>query len=421
MAKKHVGRSLVGLMLALNIFSAVQAQDALTTDELIHRVQFAMSTADVTELAALYNRAGNLQAHVLAAMALERVHGNFQKSNDDAKVCVGALMQSEPDVAIFCNEVLVGNLRLAGNPDESVEAEREMLKAFTGHMDAAKLSLLTSQAQTAFARPVARVVLPAGSFDIPFVSYDDSHRDVPAIKLTAHGHTVIVKADTGGNDLLLDEETAKQMGVRLTGSEGHEDGFFSGNVITQSGVLDHASFSGMDVTDIPVEVTPDKNRVIGLNILRQLRIFTLSKAGVHVFAPTDTLPTCSSPLLWASNLWGWSTKIAIPLKINGNYFPVVMDSGSGFYLSANSGRLPGLVAGSSSRLKVKDIGHDSRDVTVTHKVSEVVFGDSSIQVSVDVFDNLQVPFFYLLGNPVLNDFDFYVNFDSNVACLVRHG
>ena len=87
---------------------------AANASALLMTVDTAVTEGDVPKLAQMYGTSKDPVARVLAAMALERIHFNLEKSSEDARICEHSLIDSQPRVALFCARFANGTLATPG-------------------------------------------------------------------------------------------------------------------------------------------------------------------------------------------------------------------------------------------------------------------------------------------------------------------
>ena len=74
------------------------APASMSAPQAAQAVNVALAKADVPAMAALYQENPDPAVHVLAAMALERIHYNLDKATEDARLCE----KEAPPAVIFC-------------------------------------------------------------------------------------------------------------------------------------------------------------------------------------------------------------------------------------------------------------------------------------------------------------------------------
>ncbi len=185
-------------------------------------VRQATAHGDVPAMAELYRHPPDDVSRALAAMALERIHFNLSALSIDAQVCERALRDSRPDMALFCAQFDNGNLRLARGAAVADAAEEDIIRRFAGKVAAGPLRKMQQYGDAHRDIPPMQVDVPAGGATIPLVHRLRDNRG--ALDVQANGHTSRLVMDTGAGPLVLDEETARRLGVRMLGTSGKARG-----------------------------------------------------------------------------------------------------------------------------------------------------------------------------------------------------
>ncbi len=386
------------------------SQDATTTPssrvshETLQAVAEALVKADIPALSQLYQSSNDPATHVLAAMALERIHGHFDEASADAKLCATSLHASQPGVALFCERFANGNLRLAGKDREADQADVDTARRY-GYGPPVSFEPLRTES-------------PAAGFSIPLVDTDQGTQ--AAIAIAANGHSLRVTVDTGSYDITLDEKTARDLGVRMLGLDGRTNGLLTTGMQSHYGLLDKLAFAGVTMQDVPVLVVPGHQRLIGLNVLRRLGAIRITRSSIQVYGQDDERPACTEPMLFASNRDGRDLHMVTALSINGAPHVTLLDTGDEFYLNGNQAALKEVTSRSRGHLALGDIGPTTHEAAFSRATADVVIAGQPIRMTFAVFKDANVPWAYALGRGALQDMDFYFDFDNRHTCLLLH-
>lgn len=378
----------------------------------------ATAHANVPTLADAYRHSTDPVTRVLAAMALERIHLNLDKSSEDARLCERSLIDTAPDIALFCAQFANGNLRLARGPAAADPAELEIIRRFTGKVPAKPLQAMQRYVEARRDIPPMHVEVPAGGATIPLVHLLRDDRG--ALEVEANGTTTRLVMDTGAGPLVLDEETAHRLGVRMLGVSGKARGFLSRDVKVRYGVLGRMRFGPVTITDAPVEVVASRKRIIGLDILRQLGAFRISREELRIYGADAARPACREPMLIGSDIWGNSLRVVIALPIDGELHDTLLDTGSDFYLSGNRQVQDELATTYNRRIRIGDLGPRRHHARMSQATAEVVVSGQPIRMTFGVFADASLPWPYILGSGALRDMDFFLDFQQHHTCLLLH-
>lgn len=385
-----------------------------------HRDMVTQATVDasVPALADAYRHTSDPVMRVLAAMALERIHLNLDKSSEDARLCEQALIGSDPGIALFCAQFDNGNLRLAQGPAVADPAEQAVIQRFTGKVPAATLKTMRDYVDAHRGVAPMKVEMPATGAILPLVHRPRDRRGL--LEVQANGLTTRLVPGTGSGPLALDEATAKRMGVRMLGITGQTRDLLGTDVPLQYGVLDRMQLGPITLTQVPVEVVPGRERVLGIDVLRQLGAFRLSRTELQVYGPKSPRPACHEPMLVASNPWGNWLRVVVALPIDGHIETTELVSGSDLYLSGNRQAADQLPLYDNRRARTNGPGEFTHHARVSRATAEVVVSGQPIHMTFDVFPDARMPWPYMLGSGALRDMDFFLDFQQRHTCLLLH-
>ena len=383
---------------------AATAQAPRVSHETLQAVAEALVKADISTLSQLYQSTGDPATHVLAAMALERIHGHLDEASADAKLCTASLRDSQANVALFCERFANGNLRLAGKDPEANQADMDTARRY-GYKPPESFEPM-------------RTEKPARGFNIPLVDTDQGKQG--AIAIAANGHALRLTVDTGTYDISLDQKTAHDLGVRMLGVSGRTNGVLATGVQTQYGLLDTLEFAGVTMHAVPVQVLPSHQRLLGLNVLRHLGALRITRNSIHIYGESEERPGCAEPMLIASDLDGRDVHMVTALSINSAAHITLLDTGADFYLSGNQAALTEVASRFSGHIPLGDIGPITHEAAFNRATADVVISGQPIRMTFAVFKDANVPWAYALGRDALQDMDFYFDFDNRHTCLLLH-
>ncbi|MDR3446762.1 MULTISPECIES: retropepsin-like aspartic protease [unclassified Dyella] len=390
----------------------------LTAEQAVRAVNAAIAKADVPAMAAMYQQNPDPAAHVLAAMALERIHYNLDKATEDARLCEKELIATQPMVALYCARFASGNMRLAQGRKAADAEELDIVKRFAGRVPQNELDRMTSYAATQRDIPPFHLGKPEGDFTLPLLKAAYDQRGAVMLE-AANGASVRMTLDTGAGPIIMDMDTAVKLGVRSLGTDGKTRGLLSKNVPVTHGILEQAHFGPITLENAPVEIVPNNRRLIGLDILRQLGAFRFTQRELQVYGKGGDRPTCNEPMLVSSDMWGNTVRPVVALSINGSLRTTLLDTGSAFYLSGNQAAMDEVQASAHKSMRIRDIGaeHVAR---VKQASADVIVSGQPIQMTFGVFPDADLAWSYILGSGALGDMDFYIDFDQQHTCVLVH-
>lgn len=391
---------------------AVSAQTLAT-------VERALQRADVPALARLYQDSARPADRVLAAIALERIHFNLGKSTEDARVCERSLSASQPQVAFFCAQLANGNLRLGAGARAAAADELDMARRFVDTVPRQVSEHLHAYVVAQQEQPPLQVLKPAGGFSVA-LERSAASGWLPKLQVQANGQTTLLIVDTGSGFLTLDEDAARELGVRMLDRSGRIRGVLSTQIPVKYGVLDKFTFAGVTVLNAPVIVVPGRKRLIGIDLLRRLGALRIAGDRLTVYAGDDSRPACEQPLLVASDAWGNHSRVVVALPIEGTLQTVLLDSGSSAFLSADQSVMDTLHSGHNTRLDVRDMGPRRHQARINRATADVLVSGQPFQVTFDIFKDATMPWSYMLGAGALEHMDFYLDYDNHHTCLLLH-
>jgi predicted aspartyl protease len=385
----------------------------------MQRVETAMEKGDVLGLYRLYNTPKDPVMHVLAAMALERLSLHLDNATRDASQCEKVLFDSQPDVAYYCALFQSGDVRLSGQEKRADNMELSIAQRYRGKISAAILTTLADNATHRVQLPEFQVQRPEHTIVLP-LSTDFGSTSV-YLSAQANGKSMLLALDTGASWLVLDERAARKWNVHyLDHNPSYIQGYFAKKIRVQEGWLDTLELGGITMQNVPVYVIPHAPRIVGIDLLRRLGALRIGKDELTIYAANDTKPPCSDALLASSQYNGNFLRLLTNIAINGNVQPAMLDTGSSTYLSGNAAVLSQYKSGISGHLMMRDVSSQSQETRARLATETVVIGHQPIRMTFVVFEDDTLPWGYVLGNLVLQDMDFFFDFDNRRTCLLLH-
>lgn len=398
--------------------TASSAAPPVTTRAILRTVSQALRAGDVPALAEIYRHPPGPATRVLAAMSLERIHHHLDKATRDAEVCEKSLIDSRPQIAFFCAVFANGNLRLSGQTHRADLAELDIVKRFTGKVPRRQIDELRRYVARRRDRPPLQVDEPSATFTIPVDTRFTGHAGT--VDVEANGTRLALIVDTGSGLVTLDRKWARKLGVRLTGETGVIGGFLTRDLHVRHGVIDELRLGDATLHHVPVLVVPGKQRLIGIDILRHLGDLRVGKNGITVYGRRDKHPVCRQPMLIGSDVWGQHVRMLTALPIDGTLRTLLVDSGSGPFLSASRQAMDDLEVGPNDRVRMKDIGTRTHHARINRTTVQTIVGRQPFTLTMPVYKDARLPWGYILGYGALRYMDFYFDFSGNHACLLLH-
>lgn len=394
------------------------APASMSAPQAAQAVNVALAKADVPAMAALYQENPDPAVHVLAAMALERIHYNLDKATEDARLCEKELLATRPMVAFYCARFATGNIRLAQGDTAANDEELDIVKRFAGHVPQDELDRMTRYVAERRDIPPFRLSKPEGDFTIPLLKAAYDQRGAVML-VAANGESVRMTLDTGAGDIIMDMDTAMKLGVRAIGIDSKTRGILSKNVPVTRGTLEEAHFGPVTLSHAPVEIVPNDRRLIGLHILRQLGAFRFTERELNVYGKNGTRPACKEPMLVSTDIWGNYVRPVVALSINGMLRTTLLDTGSGFYFTGNQAAMDEVQSRAHQSMRLRDIG-DQHLARVKQATADVLISGQPIQMTFGVFPDADIAWSYILGSRALGDMDFYFDFEQQHTCVLVH-
>jgi hypothetical protein len=382
-------------------------------------VERALAQADIPVLARMYQTSTDPVTRVLAAMALERIHFNLEKSSEDASVCERSLIDTKPGIAFFCARFANGNLRLAKGARQADADELDIARRFAGKVPEAELDHLRSYVAGRAAIPDMQVIKPPTPFSIP-VERSLANSRLPTVEVESQGRKARLIVDTGSSALTLDQGTAHDLGVRMLDRTGKTNGLLSRDIPVSYGMLDELRIGAATMRNVPVTVVPAPRRLIGIDILRQFGSFSLGEKAIVVGDINGAGKACKEPLLVASDVWGNHLRVVIALSIDGQLRTTLLDSGTSNWLSSDQSTIDQLHTRGAARMTIRDMGSHQHAARVSQATADLDISGQPFTISFEVVKDASLPWHYILGSGALQYMGFHFDFNNRHTCLLLH-
>jgi clan AA aspartic protease (TIGR02281 family) len=394
--------------------AAEDAHGKTARDVMIASINHAIVVADIDGLTAQY-RSQDAVEHALAAMAIERVHGNFEQSSSIAGMCESSLKTSEPFVAHYCAWFAAANLRLMGERQKAAIEEESIAERYKGVLPAEKLnSPDLTQAPLYKTLPPVKVSIPAGITSIPLKR---NPKRSSLVEVTVNGTSLQLVMDTGGYSI-LGEETARKLGVKvLLEKDGNVHGALGGASVKKLGLIEKLKLGNVEFENLPVSIIDEERNIIGMDALQRLGAFEVQKDAVLIYGEGASKPTCETPLLLGTTFWGSPPKVLEQVRVDGVPQNALFDTGTTFYLTSNQPSTQGPLQ-RGGELKLRDVTQGSQAVRFARKTSNVEMAGKNYQVTYASIEDLKMPYKFILGEGSLIDVHLFVDFKRQVSCLL---
>lgn len=412
-------RKLLALVLPLcatfaTAASADEVHAATGRNALIASINHAIGLADIDGLTAQYQSKDPVE-HALAAMAIERVHGNFEQSSTIAHTCESSLKASEPFIAHYCARFAAANLRLMGERQKAAVEEESIAERYKGVLPAENLNNPDlTQAPLYKDLPPVRVSIPAGVTSIPLRR---NPKRTSLVDVTVNGQSLQLTMDTGGYSL-LGEDTARKLGVKvLLEKDGNVHGALGGASVKKLGLIEKLTLGNITFQNLPVSIIDEERNIIGIDALQRLGAFEVQKDAVLIYGEGASKPACDTPLLLGTTFWGSPPKVLENIRVDGVAQNILFDTGTTFYLTSNQPSTQGPLQ-RGGELKLRDATHGSQPVRFSRLTSNLEMAGKNYQVTYASLEDMKIPYKYILGEGALIDVYLFVDFKQRVSCLL---
>lgn len=409
-------RKLLALTVSLcaTVATAEDAHGATARDALIASINHAIVVADIDGLTKQYGSHDPVE-HALAAMAIERVHGNFEQSSSIAGTCESSLKASEPFVAHYCARFAAANLRLMGERQKAAVEEESIAERYKGVLPPDKINNPDlTQAPLYKSLPPTKVTIPAGITSVPLKR---NPKRSSLVEVTANGTSLQLVMDTSGSSI-LGEETARKLGVKvLLEKDGSVHGALGGTAVKKLGLIEKLKLGNVTFENLPVSIIDEERNLIGMDALQRLGVFEIQKDTVLIYGEGAAKPACETPLLLGATFWGSTPKVLEQVRIDGVSQNVPFDTGTTFYLTSNQPSTQGPLQ-RGGELKLRDVTHGSQPVRFSRVNSNVEMAGKNYQVTYASIEDMKLPYKFFLGEGSLMDVRLFVDFKQRVSCLL---
>jgi predicted aspartyl protease len=417
--KTHMIALLCGASLLLaHAASADDAPAAQGNSPVITKIFNAMQGADLQTVADIYKTSTDPVIHIVSAMVIERMHYNLDASSRDAEICMDTLIDSRPGNALMCGQFESANLRLAGRNSDADAKEAALITRFEGKGVDDQLARMKAYAKQSAKLPALSVDVPAQGFTLPLVYSEQGL--IPHVKAQANGHEIELMIDTGAQNVALDEDRARKLGVEVLDTPINFSGWITKQEPGKRGLLKELKVGPVTWHNIPVLIVSNKRiAIMGINMIAPLGSVRINRSTLSVGDAATENTKCDAPMLISSTFWGDGFGLIVPMLIEGQWGTARLDTGAYLYLLGTAKALDTATALRRSKRNVNDIGGQHLANTDNAKVKLEISGQP-IEVYFDVLTNSEVRWPMTLGAGALRDMDFLMDFKQQHMCLLLH-
>jgi hypothetical protein len=383
----------------------------------------AMREADTKALFDLYNSKDPI-VHVFAAIAIERTRFNLDAANKDAKVCEDNLFKTKPATALTCAQFQVGDLRLAGKWQAALDAEADLVRRYKGlgrGMDRALAAMQKYLDGEANVPQYSIDPLPTADVVLKF-KHDSRYGDAirPILQAKANGHDLDLLLDTGANNMIVDEDKAHDLGVKLLDAHGHASGWISKGIETQRGLLDTLQIGSIVLRNVPVIVTGRHIALIGGNLLAPLGALRMTEKELTIYAEHGDPPTCDRDMQVGSDLWGSYLRVLPEFLLNDQPHSVMLDTGASRFLIGSKAALDEVKRLGSGHLAMNDIGGSHPFANAEAAKVKMQIDRQPFNIYFVVYTDSTISHDITLGAGALRDMDYILDFRQHKLCFPMH-
>jgi len=391
-------------------------------NEDLKRIYQAMSDADTATLFDLYKSKDSI-VHAFAAMAIERTRFNLEAASKDAKVCEDSLFQSKPGIALLCGQFRAGNLRLAGKWQAALDAEADLVRRYRGRAPGLDKRLDNLQHYLNRETSVPQFSVDPLPADVILAIKHDANRPNskrPILTARANGRNFDLLLDTGAGDLILDEGKARDLGVKLLDEHGRASGWLSHDIETQRGVLDLLQIGAITLRNVPVVIVPQRNALIGANLLAPLGALRVTEKTLTVYAESSEAPTCDRYMQIGTDPRGRRLRIIPEFLVNDRPHRVMLDTGAGMFLTGTKAALDEVIRLARGNLAMNDIGGRHGLVSAQAAKVKMQIDGQPFNIYFIIYTESTFPYDITLGAGALKDMDFVLDFRHQNLCFPMH-
>jgi hypothetical protein len=419
-------------------------------------VEKAMRAGDTHKLKAISRK--NLTALMkdYALAAYYRSGLNISKSSKYARDCYeaeDAKVTSRTVVRlVLCGTLLAGNYLLSGHITDwanTLLSMRNRTHSFVSHAVHTSNfiypyyggwnNLIPMKKFSRF--PTTEVIdSSSGAFSIARVQYSSEHKKKVVsnvyypdfnpdgaspyyIKLSINGHNVKAAFDTGNTITRIAPSAVSALGIHVKPANFYSLSRGGRTVPAHLGYAKHVELSvngkrsfKMRNADVMIggKKVAGHSVVLGMNVISRLGSILIEKDKIVVHPEEENIK-CTTPFSIASPPVG-AYKLLLDFPVDGRSRHIALDTGSNVYLSGTA--------------KVK---HEQTKRRMTHSISGVGIitrpyylsrsihfgqGANAKDLKIRVFPKTHRPFSFIMGSPILRDFNIYLNFAKGEGCLL---
>jgi hypothetical protein len=416
---------LATLATTLPAAAATLAQSGIPTDAKpdapLATLLEAMRAGDDTAAMRIYRTTTDPATHVVAAMVVERIHFNLDAASADARLCEDNLLDSRPGIALLCGQFLSGDLRLAGHFKQARDLEAALVQRYRRHGVDRQLDGMRAYLAHTADTPQPEITQPSSDVILPYKEIPRQGQARPIVAAEAHGHAFDLLIDTGASYMALGQDQARRLGIRMLSGKGRTNGVLSKGVPVQYGVLDELHVGPMVLRNVPVEVKPTPNALIGADLIAAWGSMRFGPSSVRIYGAHSTdIPACGDPMLAGTDVWGDGLRLHPRLLINGKLRSVTLDTGDYMYLTGSQSALGNATVLHRGKLPLRDIGGTHPFASDRVAKVELVIAGQPIRMYFPIYPDSSLPWPFLLGAGALRDMDFLLDFRHQRQCFLLH-
>ena len=233
------------------VASPVTTRDEPHASTDLQQILQYVGDADTKSLLDLYQSTHDPVIHAITAMAVERTRFNLEAASKDAQICEDSLFTTKPEIALWCGRFQAGNLRLGGHWQAAKDKIAQLVQRYAGHgLDSHLAGLRKYQTREAS--------MPSFALEPPTadVTLTLQHGPRPVVIAKANGRDFDLLVDTGATNMIVGQDSVRDLGIKLLDQTDHLSGLLSKDVPTQKGLLDVLQIGAITMRNVPVTIVP---------------------------------------------------------------------------------------------------------------------------------------------------------------------
>ena len=227
--------------------------------------------------------------------------------------------------------------------------------------------------------------------------------------------------DTGVSITLINPKMATHLGVYPTTSVGasSSNGFGTSKKVDYA-IVDSLTIGGVVLHHWPIGITETQFPfpVIGMDTLARLGTVRLDKNSLTIYGDKSIKPTCDKPMRLGSELSGYGINISYPFYVNGKQFTAALDTGQLFEKVAGTKMLAKQLKFTGPKKKKTIITTYGSASSNSYAInSEIQLDKKKEFVDVNIDEERESLFSYVIGSDILVDHDLFMDFKNGVLCI----